>query len=82
MNILWFRLLFMFSPNKLKASLCIRCCVALIANPLQFSWILLTSFSKQMFKLLSVTDIAVRVMQLGLLKFDTAVPEMPPLSHK
>ena len=46
------------------------------------SWILLTSFSKQTFKLLSVPDIAVRVMHLGLLNINAAAPEMPPLSHK
>lgn len=67
MKILWFPLLFMFSPNKLKASLWIRCCVAVFSNPLPFSWILLTSFSKETFKLLSVTDIAVRIVHLGLL---------------
>jgi hypothetical protein len=49
MKILWFRLLFIFPPNKLKASVWIRCCVALISNPLPFSWVLLTSFSKQTF---------------------------------
>jgi hypothetical protein len=58
----------MFSPNKLEASLWIRCCVALLSNPLPFSWILLTSFSKQTFELLSVTDIAVTLREIRRLK--------------
>ena len=35
-----------------------------------------------MFKLVSAKENAVRVVHIGLLKFNAVVPELPPLSHQ
>jgi hypothetical protein len=67
---------YVFSPNKLTASVWISCCVTFISRSLWFSCTLLTSCYKRTFTLVSVPDTAVRVRLIGLLKFNTAVPEI------